>query len=111
MLRGWKKIVEEQEAGRRPINRARSWQEATRTEKKEQEKTSWYKAGGFSTVIFCPGTPGSELADKWRQLDARSGYTRGWRYNVVELEGRQVRSLVCSLQPTAYSVSPAETEG
>ena len=30
VLRGWEKMVEEQEAGQRPINRARSWQEAER---------------------------------------------------------------------------------
>ena len=95
VLRGWEKMVEEQEAGRRPINRARSWQEKERRQEKEKKKTSWYKSGGYSTVIFCPWTPGSELAARWRALEARGAESRGWRYKVVELGGRQVRSLVC----------------
>ena len=39
--------------------------------------------------------PGSELANRWRAIEAKDAETRGWRYRVVELGGRQVRSLVC----------------
>ena len=88
-------MVSEQEAGRGPINRPRNWQEAARREEKTQKKNSWYKTGGYSTVIFCPYTPGSTLAKKWRQVEARGAETRGWRYKVVELGGRQMRSIVC----------------
>ena len=88
-------MVCEQEAGRRPINRPRSWQEATRRQEKIRKKNSWYKSGGYSTVIFCPYTPGSTLAKKWRLIEARGAETRGWRYKVVELGGRQMGSTVC----------------
>ena len=46
-------------------------------------------------MIFCPFTPGSELAKKWRAIEAKDAETRGWRYKVVEQGGRQVRSIVC----------------
>ena len=46
-------------------------------------------------MIFCPYTPGSELAKKWRAIEAKDAETRGWRYKVVEQGGRQVRSIVC----------------
>ena len=95
VLRGWDKMVVEHEAGRRPINRARSWQEETRRKTKARKKTSWFKTGGYSTVIFCPFTPGSELAKRWRAIEAKDAETRGWRYKVVEQGGRQVRSIVC----------------
>ena len=95
VLRGWEKMVEEQEAGQRPINRARSWQEAERRKEKERKKTTWYKSGGYSTVIFCPRTAGSELAEKWRELEEKGAESRGWRYKVVEQGGRQIRSLLC----------------
>ena len=78
-------MVSEQEAGRGPINRPRNWQEAARRKEKTQKKNSWYKTGGYSTVIFCPYTPGSTLAKKWRQVEARRAETKGWRYKVVEL--------------------------
>ena len=85
----------EHEAGRRPINRARNWQEETRKKQKVKKKTGWFKTGGFSTVIFCPFTPGSELAKKWRAIEAKDAEIRGWRYKVFEQSGRQVRSIVC----------------
>ena len=95
VLSGWDKMVKEQEEGRRPINRAREWQADQRKMDKTKKKNSWYKAGGFSTVIFCPYTPGGELARRWRQIEARGAETRGWRFKVVERAGRQVRSLLC----------------
>ena len=95
VLKGWDKMVEEHKAGRRPINRARSWQEASRRQEKAKKKTSWFKSGGYTTVIFCPYTPGSELAKKWRMIEERGAESRGWRYKVVEQGGRQVRSIVC----------------
>ena len=49
-----------------------------------KKKTSRYKAGGYCTVIFCPYTPESELAKKWREVEAREAETKGWRYKVVE---------------------------
>ena len=62
-----------------------------------KKKTNWYKTGGYSTVkSFCPFTPGNcELAKKWREMEAREAETRGWRYEVVECGGRQVKSIVC----------------
>ena len=95
VLAGWDKMVKEQEEGRRPINRAGEWQADQRKMDKKKKKNSWYKAGGFSTVIFCPYTPGGELARRWRQIEARGAETRGWRFKVVERAGRQVRSLLC----------------
>ena len=95
VLRGWDKMVEEHKAGRRPINRARSWQEESRRQEKARKKTSWFKSGGYTTVIFCPYTPGSELAKKWRMIEERGAESRGWRYKVVEQGGRQMRSIVC----------------
>ena len=95
VLRGWEKMVGEQEAGRRPINRPQSWQKESRREEKTRKKNNWYKTGGYSTVIFCPYTPGSELAKKWREIEAKEAESRGWRYKVVEQGGRQLRSIVC----------------
>ena len=45
--------------------------------------------------MFCHWTPVSELAKRWRDIEARGSANSGWRYKVVELAGRQIRSLVC----------------
>ena len=95
ILAGWEKMVEEHEAGRRPINRATSWKEKERQEAKWRKKTTWFKQGGYSTVIFCPYTPESKLANRWREIEARGADSRGWRFKVVELGGRQVKSIIC----------------
>ena len=95
ILEGWRKMVEEQEKGGRPINRPRKWNQGEREESKWRKKTSWYRAGGYTTVIFCTYTPNSVLAKKWREVEARGAATRGWRYRVVELGGRSIRSSLC----------------
>ena len=71
-------MVEEHSAGRRPINRAKSWQEDRTRREKIRKKSTWYKSGGYSTVMFCPWTPGSELAKRWREIEARGSANRGW---------------------------------
>ena len=45
--------------------------------------------------MFCPYTPNSELAKRWREVEARGEASRGWRFRVVELGGRPVKSILC----------------
>ena len=84
-----------QEEGLKPINRPRSWNQGEREESKWKKKATWYKQGGYTTVIFCPYTPNSTLANSWREAEARGADTRGWRFRVVELGGRSMRSRLC----------------
>ena len=107
-------MVGEQEAGRRSINRSQSWQKGG----KDKEEKNWYKTRGRSTVIFCPYTPGSELAKKWWEIEAKEEESRGWRYKVVEQGGRQLRSMVCKNpwagqcnDPEGFICSTAPLEG
>ena len=95
ILEGWRKMIEEEKKGGRPINRPRKWNKGQREELKRKKKTSWYRSGGYSTVIFCPYTPNSVLAKRWREIEERGAETRGWRYRVVELGGRPIRSTIC----------------
>ena len=88
-------MVEAQNSGKRPINRPRSWKEKERRETKWRKKSSWYKTGGNSSVMFCPYTPNSELANRWREIEAKGAVSRGWRFRVVELGGRKISSVLC----------------
>ena len=96
ILKGWDRMVAEQNKGARPINRPRSYEESERRQQKARKKTNWFKGGGYTSVLFCPWTPGGELAKRWRESEERGSSTRGWRYKVVELSGRPVSSILCS---------------
>ena len=96
ILLGWDKMVEEERSGRRPINRLRTYQERERRESRWKRKGNWYKAGGYSSVVFCPWTPNGELARRWKEVEERGAATRGWRYRVVELGGRPLSSILCT---------------
>ena len=90
-------MVKEQEEGRRPINRAYTWREQERREGKCRKKNTWFKGGKgkFTSVMFCPHTPGGELAKRWRKVEERGAASRGWRFRMVELGGRKISSTLC----------------
>ena len=96
ILKGWDKMVEQQRKGGRPINRPKSYEEAKRKQQKSQKQRNWFKTGGYTSVMFCPWTPGGELAKRWRQVERQGATNRGWRYKVIELSGRPVSSILCS---------------
>ena len=77
------------EEGRKTHQPTGLWNQEEREDCKLKKKTSWYQAGGYSTVIFCTYTPNSVLAKRWREVEERGVATRGWRYQVVELGGDQ----------------------
>ena len=67
-----------------------------RQEVKEEEHSSSYIPFS-STTLYCPRTPGGQLATMWRQLEAASwlaGTSRGYRYTVVEESGWQSSELL-----------------
>ena len=70
--------------------------EQERREGKWRKKNNWYKGGGeFTSVLFCPHTPGGELAKRWREAEERGAASRGWRFSIVELGGRKISSTLC----------------
>ena len=80
-------MVKEQEEGRRPINRPYTWRQQERREGKWRKKNTWFKGGKeeFTSVMFCPHTPGGEVAKRWREVEERVAASRGWRFRIVEL--------------------------
>ena len=49
------------------------------------KKKSWYKP--FSTILFCPPTPNSELATKLRKIAREKTKDSGWSVKVIEIVG------------------------
>ena len=71
-LQGFDKMVEVAEEGGRPVNRTRSWEADLRQKKVVSKKMSWPKAGGYDVPLFIPFTPGSQLAQQFKEAEERS---------------------------------------
>lgn len=59
----YRRILAMDQQGIRPFYREKEWKKAERESEKKKKKRTWYKAGNkiFSSVIFVPATPESEL--------------------------------------------------
>ena len=58
-LAGYKRQCEKSDSGAVPLYRPREWERAERKKKKDMAKYTWYRPA--DTVMFVPGTAGSEL--------------------------------------------------
>ena len=83
-----RKTIKEKEAlGIRPINRPKEWRWKERQEEKQQKKRTWYKKGGFDSVLFVPSTPGGKLKSMYQSEISKSGI----RIKVVEKTGMTLK--------------------
>ena len=92
-------MLEVEQAGGRPVNRLQKLEEIDRQKQKVIKKDNWYRNGLFSTVLFIPCTPGSILAKKLKEVEARDADDRGWRVKIVEMGGSTLRSQTCKSNP------------
>ena len=70
-----------------------------RRKKKLIKKRSWYKP--FSTVLFCPPSPGSILVKELRKVAEEETRGKGWTVKVVERAGVKLAHQVPGLkEPT-----------
>ena len=72
----------------RPIHRPKDWHRLERIEEKERKVRSWYKTGGFDSVLFVPATPNGNLKRMYEHTIQGSGL----RIKVVERSGRTLKS-------------------
>ena len=80
-------MLEEEENGGRPINRPKSWEEDKRQRKKELQKRTWFRKGGFDVPLFVPHTPRGVLAKAMREKEAQNNQGRKIRFKIVEKGG------------------------
>ena len=96
-----KQVAAAQQPGGRPLHRLDTWNQASRTQSKAAGKSNWFKAGGFSTVLFVPPTPGSHLAEKIRKMELETRQRLTWAFRVVELGGHSIKSQLQTLNLVA----------
>ena len=100
-IRGFEKMVEVEEAGGRPVNRARSWEQKTRSKKKKEKSITWHKSGGFDVPLFIPCTPNGELAKRVKEAEARTSRGRPVRFKIVETGGIAIKNQLQKSDPWA----------
>ena len=90
------KLIKEKEAlGIRPIHRPKEWRRVEREEEKSRKKKSWYKSGGFDSVLFVPATPESKLKNMYQREIGKSGF----RVKVVEKVSTSLKSCLQKSSP------------
>ena len=94
-LKAYDDIHRKVERGERPLYRPYDWNREERDKEKRAKVDSWYKRGGYESVIFVQSTPGSELKRKFQAEIDRVGL----RIRVVEKAGRSVKSALQKSDP------------
>ena len=93
-ITAFNKMREEQEHSGQPINRPRSYQCETTKKKKMSAKSQWYKAGGYSAVMFVPATPHGKLANMLCENEKKTAQEWGWHIKIVERGGQKISSRI-----------------
>ena len=94
-INAYKTIRDREWNGVRPMHRPKEWRKAERIEEKEEKKKTWFKRGGFDSVLFIPTTPDGKLKKMYEEVIRRSGI----RMRVVERTGRTLRSQLQTSNP------------
>ena len=87
-LNAYEIIKEKKRLGIRPVNRLKTWKRKEREAEKVKRKKSWYKDGGFDSVLFVPSTPENQLKRAYQKEIAKSGL----RIKVIEKTGTTLKS-------------------
>ena len=95
-VEGFEKQVEKDENGVCPLYRPKGYEKEQRRKKKMRVKSSWYKP--YDTVLFCPPTPKSELAEQLREITEKQKKEGGTCIKVVEKSGIKIRNLLPGLK-------------
>ncbi|KXJ14577.1 hypothetical protein AC249_AIPGENE4819 [Exaiptasia diaphana] len=87
-LNAYRRILALDQQGLRPMYKPKEWKKAERDEKKREKRTSWYKRGIYSSVIFIPATPNSEkkVCEEEECLVCRTGGTGPCRTQGITYE-------------------------
>ena len=87
-VKAYRRIEAADEAGERPMYRERGWQWEQREVDKRDSKSTWFRKGGYQSVMFIPSTPGSQLMKRFQKEISQSRFG----IQVVELSGRSLKN-------------------
>ena len=103
-ITGWKRQIEQDRNGNRPMYRDRSWKKLERRKEKERKAAHWFRNDEntkYDFPIFCPCTPNSELLHRWRKVaDNIKQQTNDMiRPKIIEQGGTSLKSILCKSAP------------
>lgn len=94
-LKAYDEIHRKADCGERPLYRPYDWNRVERDKSKAEKANTWYKRGGYESVIFVPSTPESVLQKRYQaEIDRR-----GLKIRVVEKAGRSIKSMMQKSDP------------
>ena len=89
-------------AGICPLYRPKGYKAEERRRKKVVSRRSWYKP--FSTILFCPPSPNSQLAMELRKVIKQETSEKGWSVKVIERAGVKLQHQLPGLkEPSSCS--------
>ena len=94
-LEAYRRILEMDREGVRPLYRPKGWKRAERDERKKDKRVNWYRKGIYSSVIFIPATPNSGL----RKLLEKDIQESGLKIKLVEKVDRNVKGIIQRSNP------------
>ena len=95
-IEAYEKQVERDISGTCPLYRPKGYNKVQRKKRKARAKVSWYKP--YDTVLFCPPTPKSELARKFKDIIEKQKAEGGVNIKVVEKAGIKLATLLPGLR-------------
>ena len=99
-IKAFQAIQERAERGVRPVHRPDILERVKRAEDKLWKGQTWFRRGGYTTTLFVPPTPGSELAKQLQAVGARECQGRDVKVRVVERAGQSLVSLLQKTDPS-----------
>ena len=94
-LKAYEEIQEKEKKGDEPMYRTKKWRRRDRQEQKREKKKSWYKKGGYDTVVFVPPTPKSKLKKSFEEEIKKTDF----KIKVVETAVTPIKRLLQKSQP------------
>ena len=104
-LKAYDDIYRKVDNGERPLYRTHDWNREERDREKRDKKLSWYKRGGYESVIFVQSTPRSKLKQRFQAEIDRQGL----KIRVVEKAGRSLKSSLQRSNPFGEASCDRET--
>ena len=94
-IKAYRKIVEDDCNGVKPMYRPKGYQTEERKEAKKRKKKEWYTKGGYESVIFIPATPTSILKKSYEEIIKETPL----KIKVVEQSGVQLKRMLQTSNP------------
>ena len=76
--------------------RPRDWRQLERAKERWGKRGTWYRKGGFDTVIFVPATPGSQLKNRYMRE--------------IKEAGLKIKVVSCNPEESVTKVRPIQRE-